>query len=973
MPCDMEVFSTFSSFRMAARPTCCSSGVLRLLVGLACLVGPGPAQDVLTSRYDNARSGHQGAEAVLTPASIGYSRFGKVATFAVDGDVYAQPLYVSQYQMIDGSKHNVLFVATQHDWLYAFDANGNNPATGYLWRVSLLGAGETWLASGDVGTDDIFPSIGITGTPVIDRSGGILYVVAKSKSVTSQSLSGITQRLHAVSLADGSEKLNGPTVIAAAVPGIGEGGTVIHFNPLTQNQRPGLTLALSPGSASKNTVYIAWASHGDGGTYHGWVIGYNAADISQQSGAWANTPDGGQGGIWMSANGLAADSNGTLFVASGNGSFDANRGGRDFGSSLVKLTSAGSGITVQDWFAPHDTFSLNATDSDFGVSGPVLLPDQPGANPHLLVTSDKSGVLYLVNRDNPGHFNGSYNADLQEWRDGGYSIHSNYAWFNNQLYLAPDGGPVESYAFNVSTQLFGTTPQTKSGVLFGNNQTDGSGSNLVVSSNGTQNGVVWALDYHSYRFGPAILHAFDAANLGTELYNSSQAALNRDLGPIAVKFASPTVANGQVYVGGRNAVVAYGLLQGQLPVTPAPTYSIAGGTFTTAQTVSLNDAAAAATIYYTADGSTPTTSSSVYSAPVSITATTTLHAIALAPGETLSPLTSAAYVIQSVTPPPPTTISFPNGFQAGALQLNGFSNLNGSRLRLSDGKATESSSAFFPTPVNVQSFTSNFVFQLTNPAADGFTFVLQRAGLTATGPSGGGLGYGADSPTGPAGIPNSIAIKFDLYNNKSEGSDSTGLYLNGVSPTTPAIDLHSSGVNLHSGNVMAAVIGYDGTTLWVTLKDTATGAVATQTYPINISATIGGSSAYVGFTAGTGGLTATQEVLSWVFTGKAGTPPPPPPPPPPPSAQLTITSPVSGQVLLGLVNFTAQVVATLDAAGSYLIIDGQPFGRRVASAPYVYAVDTRMLLNGSHVVQLWGHNTGNQNLLSAPVTFVVHN
>jgi hypothetical protein len=482
------------------------------------LARPALAQDVLTFHNDAARSGIQRAETALTTSNVNASLFGKTLNFGVSGDVYAQPLYVSQFVMSDGKPHNVLFVATQHDAVYAFDADGDNPSSGYLWMASLLPSGETWMSNTDVGTNDINPAIGITGTPVIDRNGGTLYLVTNSKTTSGAVV--FSQRLHALNLSNGAEKLNGPKLIQATVPGTGNGGSTISFSALKNNQRSALLLAPTPGGPSANSVLIAWASHGDRTPYHGWVIGYNAANISQQTGVWATTPNGTEGGIWMSATGLSTDGSGNFFLASGNGTFDANNGGTDYGDSLVTLKSSSSGFTLGDWFTPVDQSTLNSQDLDFGASGPVLLPTQTGPISHLLVTSAKDGRIYLVNRDNMGHFNSGGNKDVQDFSDGGYSIHSNVVFYNNTLYLAPDGGPVEAWSFNSSTGKFATSPSSTSTHTFGCNGCDGGGSNFSISSNGTGEGIVWAIDYSKYGSGSAVLHAYDAANLANELYNT---------------------------------------------------------------------------------------------------------------------------------------------------------------------------------------------------------------------------------------------------------------------------------------------------------------------------------------------------------------------------------------------------------------------------------------------------------------------
>jgi len=444
------------------------------------------------------------------------------------------------------------------------------------------------------------------------------------------------------------------------------------------------------------------------------------------------------------------------------------------------------------------------------------------------------------------------------------TIHSNFAFFNNQLYLAPDGGPVETWAFNTATGKFNTVATSKSVHTFGCNQCDGGGSNLAISANGAQNGIVWAIDYSSFGNGPAVLYAYDASNLANELYDSSQAANSRDQAPTAVKFVSPTIANGRVYVAGRNAVVAYGLLSSAVSPASAPSFSPAGGSYSSTQTVTITDSTASATIYYTTDGSTPTSSSAIYSTPLTISTTTTLQAIATAPGFSTSSVSSATYTIASSSGGS-GTVSFGNGFTSSNLALNGFAKLSGSRLRLTDGGATEAGTAFYASTLNVQSFVTDFSFQLANPNGDGMAFVIQNAGKTALGATGGALGYGPATGT-TGGIPTSIAVKFDLYNNAGEGADSTGIYTNGALPTTPATDLTSSGVNLHSGDTFQVHAVYNGTVLTVTITDSVTGKTAIQTYTVNIPQVVGGNQAYVGFSGGTGGATATQDILNWTYS-----------------------------------------------------------------------------------------------------------
>ena len=600
------------------------------------------AQDVTTWHYNNARTGVQPAETILTPSNVNSAHFGKVFSLPVIGDVYAQPLYLRQYQMSDGKLHNVLIIATAQDYIYAFDADGKNPSPGYLWRRSLLGAGETWGSYNDVETVDIKPNIGIIGTPVVNRAGGTIYVLAKSKT------SGTTkyiQRLHALNIANGAEKLNGPTIIKATVKGLGDGGTTVTFDPFRENQRPALLLAPTPGAGSGNSVVIAWASHGDHGLWHGWLIAYDAANISHQLGAWADTPNGINGGIWMCGGGPSSDGNGNIFAAAGNGKFDANTGGGDYGDSAFRLTLDSSGLGLRDYFTPDDQNTLNHQDKDFGTSAVVLLPTQGGPFPRLAVTVDKTGEIYLLNRDNMGKYTTANNSSLQSLSDGGLFIHNSLAFFNNTLYAGLDGGPVTAWTFNPQTQRFSTTPHSKAGSSFGCNDCNGSGATPSISANGTANGIVWALNNFAYYNRAAVLHAYNASNLANELYNSAQAANNRDAAAVAVKFTTPTIVNGKVYVGGRNAVTVYGLLNNNQPLTATPTFSPASGTYTSTQSVTIKDSTPNASIYYTTDGSTPSTGSTLYSGPIQVATSKTIQAIAKAPTLLQSDVGLASYTI----------------------------------------------------------------------------------------------------------------------------------------------------------------------------------------------------------------------------------------------------------------------------------------------------------------------------------------
>lgn len=814
------------------------------------------AQDVLTHHYDFYRSGVQSHETQLTSANVVPATFGKLFSLPVDGHVYAEPLWVGGYTMADGKAHDVLFVATQHDSVYAFDADGKNPLAGYYWHVNLLGKGETTVPSGDTGTTDIVPEIGITGTPVIDRVAGVIYLVSKSKLVSGGNTTYI-QRLHALSLTTGKEMMQGPVVIQATVNGTGDGstGTTISFNSLTQNQRAGLALA-------DGSVWIAWASHGDNPPYHGWVMGFNASNLTQSTGVYVDTPNGSDGGIWMSGGGISVDPQGNFYLASGNGTFDANISGEtDYASTVMKFTPGASGVQMVTSFTPYNQSNLSAADLDMGTSACTLIDNPGGTYPHLLVTTDKDGQIYLVDRDLMGGYMKNTNDDVQDFSNGGYNIHQSLAFFNNQLYLAPDGGPLSTWTFNPGTGLFSTSGAVAPDSTFGCDGCDGAGATPSVSANGTTSGIVWVIDNSSFNAGPAVLHAFDP-KLTTELYNSTMAANNRDRADIAVKFTTPTIANGFVYVGGGSSVTVYGLLKSAPTTVAAPVFSPAPGAATGPISVSITDATASAIIHYTLDGGTPTATSAIYSSPIPISATTSIHAMATSPGLPVSSTVQADYVFGATG----NTFSMNSGFTPSVLDLNGSAHIVSDRLRLTDGGDNEAGSGYYHVAVPITNFTANFDFQLSDADADGMTFVIQNQGSTALGTTGGGLGYGPDMPGGTPGISPSAAIKFDLYDNDGEGVDSTGLYTDGASPTVPAFDISKFGLDLHSGHILAATIFYNGVDLIETVTDTATHKIFKHVYPVNLVGTLGARTALVGFTGGTGGLSSTQDILNWSWS-----------------------------------------------------------------------------------------------------------
>jgi predicted RecA/RadA family phage recombinase len=511
---------------------------------------------VLTYHNDNARTGQNLGETGLTPENVKTPTFGRRFTYSVDGYVYAQPLYMSSVTTASRGPRNVVFAATEHDSVYAFDADDSS--VGVLWQVSFIdpARGVTTVPPQDVESDDIVPEIGITGTPVIDGSTGTLYVVAKTKEV-SDAGPHYVQRLHALDVATGAEKLGGPIVIGDTifadgtytyvsgplVDGLGDGSVdnKVSFNALRQLNRAGLLLL-------NGVVYIAWASHGDTSPYHGWLIGYDAQTL-QQVAVFNDTPNGSGGGIWMSGGGLAADGLGNIYLSTGNGTFDVtDPQAPAFGDSVLKLLT-GDGVRVGDFFTPWNQDALAGADADLGSGGLLLLPDQPGAYPHLMVTAGKEGKIYLINRDDEGGYRrcGPDCDDVVQVIPA-KTIPASFdtpAYFNDRVYYQGPGDFLK--AFQLSDGLLSSAPATQSTTPCGH-----PGSTPSISANGSNNAIVWTLQIDG-----AILHAYDALDLSHELYASDQNP--GDQLDSVVKFTVPTVANGKVYVGTQTSLAVFGL------------------------------------------------------------------------------------------------------------------------------------------------------------------------------------------------------------------------------------------------------------------------------------------------------------------------------------------------------------------------------------------------------------------------------
>lgn len=585
--------------------------------------------EVLTYHNDLARTGQNTNETVLTPANVGSTSFGLVFTFPVDGYVYAQPLIMTNVTIPGHGVHDVVFVATEHDSVYAFDANTNvTGADPPLWQTSFLNpaAGVTTVPNGDVGTDDLVPEIGITSTPVIDPATGTIYVEAKTKETNSSGFVYV-QRLHALDVTTGLEKFGGPVPIQVSVPGNGDGNDGaghVPYDPLREHNRCGLLL-------NGGEVYIASASHGDNGPYHGWLIGYNAHTLAL-SNYFNATPNGGLGGFWQAGGAPAVDSSGYIYLESGNGTYDGATS-HDYGDSFLKMHLVSGQLAVADSFTPYNQQDLSDNDYDLGSGAPIVLPDSVGnsTHQHLLVGAGKDGWIYLVDRDGMGGYDSTKNHIVETCTNAIGSSFDTPAYFNGTIYY---GGAYDNVkAFPISNASIALTPSSQSENGYGF-----PGSTPSISANGTKNAIVWTIESDNYgNSGPAILHAFAATNLAVELYNSD--IVNQDPGG-AVKFAVPTVANGKVYVGAEYSLGVYGLGT----FLPQPTIMPNGGTFTNSVQVTLNDADPAATIHYTLDNSTPTANSPVYTGPFTVTNSVSVQCRAFKPGAVYTPVVTATFV-----------------------------------------------------------------------------------------------------------------------------------------------------------------------------------------------------------------------------------------------------------------------------------------------------------------------------------------
>jgi Calx-beta domain len=544
---------------------------------------------IWTYHNNNHRDGANLNETILNPTNVNSTIFGRLFSYTLDGYAYAQPLFIPNLAITGRGTHDVLFVATEHNTVYAFDADNAGPGGGLLWKSNLGVAAVSTIpgvfTNKDFGTrynnnayTDIEPEVGITGTPVIDTNSGTLYVDV----FTGESSGGVTNyfhRVHALNIADGTERSFSPATIAVSVPGTGldSVGGRVTFNPKQENQRPALTLA-------GGVLYVAFAAYADTDPYHGWVIGYNASNLAQLTNCIFNTTpnssiavygtNAGEGGIWMGGGGLAVDDNTNLYFEIGNGVFNVtdNSGNTEYGDSFMKLSTS-NGLAVADYFTPYNQANLAQNDTDLGSGGLLILPDQPGTFPRLLLGAGKAGDIYLINRDqfttNNNHYDPTNTLDFVAGIVRG-KIDASFdtpAYFNEQIYYGGSGDNLK--IFTLANGILSAGPVNNSSRSF-----SFPGATPSISAQGTSNGVLWAVAMGA----PAVLVAYNATNLSTELYNSGQAAGNRDQLANGAKFAVPTVADGEVFVGGASSVSVFGLLAGTLAFS-SPAYSVqASGT-----------------------------------------------------------------------------------------------------------------------------------------------------------------------------------------------------------------------------------------------------------------------------------------------------------------------------------------------------------------------------------------------------------
>jgi hypothetical protein len=525
-------------------------------IAVTCNASEG-AFGVYTNKNDNFRTGQNLQETILTPQNVNVSTFGKLFSYPIDGAIQTQPLYVSDVYIptpLNGMSgyHNVVYFATANDTVYAYDADGL--VTGPLWQDSFINPPTVVPVPGSCVISHV-PIIGVTPTPVIDPTTGTMYVEARTLENPTDTCTGTyVHRLHALDIATGAEKFGGPVVIQASVPGTGDGSSngVLSFDPLKENSRPGLLLSQAPGD-QHSVVYLATASIEDWPPYHGWILGYDSQTLAQKY-VFCTTPNGGEGGIWQMGGGIAADTEGNIYVQTGNGTFD-NAG--DYGMSVLKLVPDNGTLKVADSYTPNNFATLNTDDWDLSSAGILLLPDQPGTYPHLMIGGGKEGTIYVMNRDNLGGYQSNGNNIVQYMAgairpsvssETTYGIWNTPSFFQGNVYIF--GQYDYPKMFTLNNGLLPTTP-TSTGTMMMRSPA------AMISANGTNNAIVWMLQYDT---SPPVLRAFNPYDLTQEYYDTTQNPTRDTIAGLQVARVNPTIANGRVYVPANHFVVVYGLL-----------------------------------------------------------------------------------------------------------------------------------------------------------------------------------------------------------------------------------------------------------------------------------------------------------------------------------------------------------------------------------------------------------------------------
>lgn len=887
----------FSLFALALSSLCAASAFAQT---------PTPAT-VPTWQYDNTHTGANIDETALTLTNVNVNSFGKLFSLKVDGTLYAQPVYVPGLTMSDGQVHNVLFVATENDSVYAFDADSNTGANANpIWKASLLdathgaGTGATAVPYQDTagpghnGSPDIAPVMGITGTPVIDPATNTIYVVATSKE------NGVYfSRLHALNILTGAERTNSPVAITATVAGTGNGssGGQLAFSPLWENQRPALDFY-------KGYVYIGYAAHGDYEPWHGWLFAYNGTTLAQ-SAVICFSPDGFGGGIWSSGAGMPIDEDvtgGRMFVVTGNGTHTAGvtfpfSGSTGYGESVIDFHLANGGLTATDDFTAFNYSALNTTDWDLGSGGLLMPPDQQSDHPHLLLAMGKEGRMIVLDRDNLGGYapGGTSNANaLQDIPNQSPGYWGTSAYWNGHVYMwaVPDkddasGNPVVAAPkmFQLSDGAMGTAPTSQSTVT-----SAWPGSTFSISSNDEQDGIAWAVRSDQFNtHGPAVLYAFDANDLTKLLYESDTNSPRDAAGP-AARYSVPVVTNGKVYVATNGEVDVYGLFNGE-PTAAAPVINPNGGTFSKSQTVTLSTTTASADIYYTLNGSTPSTSSTLYAGPITINSTATLKAIASATGYLQSAVTSATFSF----PGPPAIPAFSPAAgtytTAQSVSLSD-SDANAKIYYTTDGSTPSASSSLYSGPIQVAASETIKAIAIdptlgsssiqsavyTIQAASSGTFSLSSTATAAVAQGGSTSSTITITPNG--GFTGSVALTCAISAGPSGATASPACSvkqpaaISGSGAVTSALTINTQSATT-TGAYTATVTGTAGSTVeTTTVAFTVTAPAPTPNFSLSATSPApvvqGGSTSSTITIAPSGGFTGSVALTCAISAGPSG-------------------------------------------------------------------------------------------------------